>query len=227
MTTFSFSTGNPTNLTGGATASMTDLSGSFADLKTFLNGGSITDTNVSAAGLTDTSLASPTNAVWRTVLQVSAKTSGSPVITTTPCSFGANGDSVASGASGGAPQGLWIPPASADVAVANKTTRLRLRTMYTINGTAPGITITWGLYPVTAIGGAANLLTLTLGTVVAGSTVSVVTPGTNTGNVLTGTSFDFSTVAASTFHVIGIVGNGSASANSLVGTNAWLEMRHT
>lgn len=51
MTTFSYTTGNPSNLTAGSTASMNDIQGPFTDLKTFINGANITDTNVSAAGL--------------------------------------------------------------------------------------------------------------------------------------------------------------------------------
>jgi hypothetical protein len=38
MTTFSYTTGNPSNLTAGATANMNDIQGPFTDLRTFVNG---------------------------------------------------------------------------------------------------------------------------------------------------------------------------------------------
>lgn len=48
MTTFSFTSGNPSSLTAGATANMNDISGSLTDLRTFLNGGTIDSTNTTA-----------------------------------------------------------------------------------------------------------------------------------------------------------------------------------
>lgn len=229
MTTFSFSTGNPTNLTGGATASMTDISGSLTDLKTFLNAATITDTNVQAAGLTDTSLASPANVVWRTVA-AGAGGSSSIIgqITTTPAWFSAGGSTNASGASANnSPQGLWTPPPAGDINVAGKTTRLRLRVVYLVNATAPGITITWGLYPVTPSGGGASTVALTLGTVIAGSTAAVVTPAIGASGTVTGASFDLSAVSVGTNYVLGVVGSGTQAASSHVSTAATLEMRHT
>jgi hypothetical protein len=38
LTTFAFTTGNPSNLTAGATASMNDIQGPLVDLRTFVNG---------------------------------------------------------------------------------------------------------------------------------------------------------------------------------------------
>lgn len=50
MTAFSFTTGNPNNLTAGANASMNDVQGPFMDLRTFLNGANLSDTNMQNAG---------------------------------------------------------------------------------------------------------------------------------------------------------------------------------
>lgn len=223
MTAFSFSTGNPSNLTGGATASMTDISGSLTDLKTFLNGGSITDTNIQAAGLTDTSLASPTNAVWRTVFSINAVVSA---LTTTACYFQTTGGSVATGGFG-APVGLWVPITAGDVAVAGKTTRLRSRVSWATNAGAAGITLTWGLYLVNVLGGTAqNGVNLTLGSVIAGSTAAVASPSIDTVGSVTGSSFDLSTLVGSQY-VPGVVGSGSQGANSSVSFQYELQMRHT
>lgn len=50
MTNFAYTTGNPNNLTAGASASMNDIQGPFTDLRTFINGANLSDTNLQAAG---------------------------------------------------------------------------------------------------------------------------------------------------------------------------------
>lgn len=208
----SYTTGNPNNLTAGAAASMGDIQGPFTDIKTFLTDGS--------GAITDGMLTSSPLGVWRTV----ATSFGAMVaLGTTPAYFSTNG--LTTGGSLTA-MGMWSPPAAADIAVTSKTTRLRLRVPYATNATAPAITFTWGLYPVTT-GGGAGLLTLTLGTVVAGSTASVASPSANTGGVATGSSFDSSVLTAGNLYVLGVVGSGTQAANSNVGCQFNLEMRHT
>lgn len=212
-----YTTGNPANLTGGATASMNDIQGPFTDIRTFLTDGS--------AAIGDTMLTSPTNAVWRTVFQLDFR-AGITSLSTTPCYVGGTAI-VASGSPGSAISGLWSPATSADVAVVSKTTRLRIRAAWGINATGPGITITWGLYPITTLAGGINNITPTLGTVIAGSTAAVASPTAGQAGVALGTSFDFSTLSFGTDYVIGVVGSGAQAANSLVGCTAYLEMRHT
>lgn len=51
MTTFSYTSGDPGNLVGGANADMADIKGPFDDLENWLNGQNITDSNVQAAGI--------------------------------------------------------------------------------------------------------------------------------------------------------------------------------
>lgn len=46
MSSFNYSTGNPNNLVGGGAANMTDIGGSFTDLRSFINGGAMDETNV-------------------------------------------------------------------------------------------------------------------------------------------------------------------------------------
>ena len=48
MSTFSYSSGNPDNLTGGHAASMQDIKGPFIDIVTFLNG-NISDINLATS----------------------------------------------------------------------------------------------------------------------------------------------------------------------------------
>lgn len=58
MSLFNYTTGNPTNLTGGAGASMTDIQGPLVDLRTFLNGGNIDATNLAGQAVTAAKVAS-------------------------------------------------------------------------------------------------------------------------------------------------------------------------
>lgn len=80
MTTFSYSSGNPANLVGGATASMADISGPFADLVAFLNG-NIDATNIAAGGVDVAELAS-TLAAFLGVSQSGAVRRGKSIIAT-------------------------------------------------------------------------------------------------------------------------------------------------
>jgi hypothetical protein len=50
MTTFSYTTGNPSNLVGGGTASMNDIQGPFTDLRVWVNGSIDGDNLTSTAG---------------------------------------------------------------------------------------------------------------------------------------------------------------------------------
>lgn len=82
------------------------------------------------------------------------------------------------------------------------TTKMRVSAI-AITGTAPAITITLGLYPVT--GGS----TQSLGTVVSGSTVAFASPGANSNT--TGNSGDF-TVPSDGVYALGFVVSGTPSA---------------
>lgn len=60
MTTFGFTSGNPDNLVGGSSASMTDIGGSLTDLKNFLNSRNLNQDNLPVSmlqqlGLNDSS----------------------------------------------------------------------------------------------------------------------------------------------------------------------------
>lgn len=191
-------------------------------IQTFVNGQNVADTNVTPAGLTDASLASPNNVVWRPtpVLVPSFILAGTVAATYAVVTGG-----LSSGGTGTAPP-LWYPQ-SADLAVAGKTTRFRVVVGYAVNATAPGVTFTWGLYPVTAVAGGASVVSYTLGTVVVGSTVLVVTPGASGGTRSVSSGFDMSALTNGTLYVPGVVVSATTNANSHVHFNFSLEMRHT
>lgn len=216
MTTFNFTTGNPANLTGGATASMTDIGGSLTDIQTYINGGNIDTANLAASAkpvtlrgpyqpLGEASfmfIAGDTAGTWYSTLSAPVKTAN----------FTSNN---------APPQLITLP--GTDYAVSGLTTKLRVVAGTGINGAAPGINFTFGLYPVTFSGASGSSITLTLGTVVTGSTVARSTPSANTA--YQDASSDF-TVPSAGVYVLGIVTSGTMAASSSAVSTVRLEYHH-
>ena len=110
----------------------------------------------------------------------------------------------------------------ADYAVTSLNTRFRIVVTTVTNATAPGVTFTYGLYPVSASAGGASLLNVTLGTVVAGSTVARATPSASTQNIDASADFALSSTGV---YALGFVTSGATSAaNSVVAIYARLEV---
>jgi hypothetical protein len=119
--------------------------------------------------------------------------------------------------------GLAITAAGAGLAVAyldpglatanTRTNYYNISASALVNATAPTVTFTVGLYPVSAVAGAAATLSVTLGTVVAGSTVAFASPALDT--LSHATSGDFTAPAAG-FYALAVVVSGSAAASSSV-----------
>lgn len=113
----------------------------------------------------------------------------------------------------------------ADYAATPRTTRLRVRVACLTNATAPTVTTTVGLYPITATAGASTAyVQVTMGTVVSGSTVTFANPGALSRNQ--GGSGDFVAPAAG-YYALGIVVSGPPAPNSTVAINAQLQLRNT
>lgn len=139
-----------------------------------------------------------------------------PVAQTTELAEGSNG--VAGGSNGG--NGVfYLDPAD----WANgRTANLRLRCVVVTNATAPACNFTFGLYPVTALGGGAAAVNVTFGTVVSGSTALFTTPAaTSTLKVDSG---DFTAPAAGDY-AVGVVVSANAAANSSIAVRAQVERR--
>lgn len=129
-----------------------------------------------------------------------------------------------SGVSG--PVGL-IHLVGADYAVSGKTTKLRVRATLITNLTAPANTITAGLYSVTASGGGANLVGVTLGgapAAIAGSTVAFASQGASTISVASD-SGQF-TIPADGVHLLGVQLSAAAAANSFNSLHIALQLAH-
>jgi hypothetical protein len=111
---------------------------------------------------------------------------------------------------------VYIDPA--DIAYGALTTKYRVQASCLTNATAPAITFTVGLYPVSAVAGGAGAVSITLGTVATGSTVVFTTPSSSTRS--NGNSGDFAAPAAG-YYALGVVASGSQAANS----NAFISAR--
>jgi hypothetical protein len=90
--------------------------------------------------------------------------------------------------------------------------KLRLSAVALVNGTAPATTYVYGLYPVTATGGAANASNITLGTVIA-TTATITTPAANSENHQNSAKFAIPTAG---FYALGMARAGTEANNSYV-----------
>lgn len=120
---------------------------------------------------------------------------------------------------------FYFDPADWTVGSPNaRTTQMRLRAECMIGGTAPAVTLTAGLYPVTFnTAGAAAFNTATLGTVVAGSTVAFASPGANTRTQSVSTVF---TAPAAGWYAIGVAASAATAASSVSVIYAMLQQRN-
>lgn len=159
---FSFTTGNPANITGPSTASMNDIKNSFADIKTHLNG-----RNITAASF-DSDLLTP----YVTVAKLSSHViPQSDFYTSGPTFVGHQNFLVRFNvAEQNMAQIIAFDPAS--YALTGKTLRLRLLVSAVITG-AWGPTATFGLYPISSITSFPGAVSVNPGTVVSGSTVAI------------------------------------------------------
>lgn len=109
-----------------------------------------------------------------------------------------------------------------DYTVGTLTTKLLLRAEVAVNGTAPAVNYTFGLYPVT-VGGVADTLVFAPGTVVTGSTVAISAPAAN--GIATANSGDFTFPADGTY-VLVVATSGTMANNSAVSCHATLQVRN-
>lgn len=111
---------------------------------------------------------------------------------------------------------------AADYAIGSLTTKLNLRSIVSTNATASTRNFVVGLYPVT-VAGTTDILTYTLGTVVASSTATHTAPSASTNDV--GTSGDF-TIPSDGVYALGFTLSGTLANNSAVQVSAQLRVRN-
>jgi hypothetical protein len=135
------------------------------------------------------------------------------------------GTAMGTGAASGTPiVGFYLDPADYPT-VNGITTKLRISGLVATNNTAPTVSFTFGLYPLTPLAGGAGQKSWTVGTVVSGSNGGVVTtPSANTNN--NAVSSDFSIPAAGVY-AIGVALSGTTATNSFQFIKALLQYRNT
>ncbi len=112
----------------------------------------------------------------------------------------------------------------ADYSATGETQRLRLRAQFYTNATAPAITYTVGLYPISSVAGGSDQLAFTLGTVESGSTVAFATQSASTlGQNLSG---DFS-IPDDGHYALGVVSSGTQADDSEAHLVVQLQRRNT
>ena len=177
--------------------------------------------------IADTNLVSPNNVAYRTLLFAQQMISNDREAGTYLIANGFSGVSIVSGglvSGSGNPLGVlpYLYFDSSDYSVNGKTQKLRLRAQVAVNTAKPTIKFTVGLYPV-APAGAADQMTLTLGTVVGGSTVEISEPPASA--VANGVGSDFAAPSNGAY-MLGVVTSGALTNNSLVLISAQLQTRH-
>lgn len=175
---------------------------------------------VKAAGVTDTMLASPTNALYKPVAHSDTYLGGALTVNTyiildtsvafAPCSTNSS-----------TPPVIWRY-VSAEHAVAARSTKFRVRAQVVVGSTNPGaLTLTAGLYPLTISAGA-----YTLGTVVTGSTVAFSSLTTNSATPLDSGDFDATALLTNPGnYVFGVVVGGATTAAG-ISINVELQRRN-
>lgn len=213
----------PASLVAGAPENVNDLNSNLNAISTVINGG-LDNANIAAsAGIVDSKLASPNNAVYRTVLSGGIYIPGGVATGTYIPGVAALVDSVTSIQS---VADAVINIASASYAVTGKTTYMRLRVNMATNATSLSTSVVkTGLYPVSSCAGASSgVLTATLGTVVSGSQV---THGASWSSGATGdVSSDFA-LPSNGPYVVGVnIATASTPANHTSAGSWQIEVRH-
>lgn len=214
----------PASLVAGAPENVNDLNSNLNAISTVINGG-LDNANIAAsAGIVDTKLASPNNAVYRTVLAgplyiQAGKTVGTYVPDTDGGLVSASSQILYSGPA-------IINIASSSYAVAGKTTYMRLRVNMATNATSLSTSVVkTGLYPISSCGGATStVITATLGTVVSGSQV---THGASWSSGATGdVSSDFALPSNGPYMVGVDVATATVPTNHASAGSWQIEVRH-
>lgn len=190
----------------------------------------VTTAKITDANVTDAKLASPNNSSYRTLLNVSGflgvdQTADKYLLG----SGGYNDTSSAMMPSNTAntlvttahPPPPMIYFDDADYTVGGLTQKLRVRCQVSANATAPAITFTFGLYPLT-VAGSNDTVTFTLGTVVPSSTQAIATPSAST--ITSAVNSDF-TIPSDGAYALGVSTSGTIANNSAVLCSAQLQTR--
>lgn len=165
-----------------------------------------------ASGDLANSFPGPTLAAYRTIVRGTGRGQASSITGAATYYVPIAGSIAAlSGVATANPFPFYVQPT--DWAAAGYTTQLRLLVGCLVTDTAPGTTFVFGLYPVTGWASAvATQTTITLGAVVANSTVTYTTPAANSITAETASSAFPIPVAG--YYMIGVAVAGAAAVAS-------------
>ena len=171
-----------------------------------LASGAVDSTKIAAGGINDDRLASPTNATYKTLF--GPLTAVGPTTTGTFL-LGPQGTLVPTGVdTTSAAVVLYL--VEAEYHVPGLTTRLQLRATVLTNATAPGVSYTAALYPVTGVAGGAGNINYSVGGAV-GSSVGFTTPGASSRNQNSSPDFVW---PGDGYYALGVSVSGAPAANN-------------
>lgn len=192
----------------GNIASGAEVMDNFNLLRNYLNG-----------GVEDAALVSPNNSAYRTLASGFAVVSGGISAATW---WPTIGGTIAPGVSA---EVQMVPIVAAALAVAGKSTRLRMSIALACNATAIGgaATAKFGLYPISSVSGGAAAVIPVAGTVVSGSQVTVDTAWSQGSAAAAGADF---ALPADGGYGIGLAVTGTIPANVQMFGNWLLQVRN-
>lgn len=213
-------------LTANTPENIDDVQTMLNEVKAHINGANITNANLTgAAEITDVNLASPNNSTYKALTSVigmhvstAALAAGTYWITRGAGTLTASGSGVAASGAGGV-----FHLTASRFAVTGKTTKLYVDATVLTNPTAPAMTHTVGLYPVTFSAAGNNQITPTLGTVVSGSTAAIASPSASAAT--NAASGDF-TLPSDGAYILGVTTSGTLASNAAVQIVANLSVRN-
>jgi hypothetical protein len=183
----------------------------------------IDSSKITPASLTDATLASPMGSAYKNIAFISGFMSSNMAASTLYLPRGGSGSVFATGSQPSPyATGIQIPINAADIAVSNKTTRLRLMISYGTNTIAPATSFTWSLVPLT-FAGASSAMIYNAGLAVTGSPVTLTTPAASTASFVTGTDF---APPANGVYTFSVTINPAAAAGSWLDWTAYLQYHH-
>lgn len=182
---------------------------------------SVTGDRLVNSTVLDTKIASPNSAVYRTIH------SGAFWIGTGgagPFAAGSQGTALLSGLDQSTGSVVIIPWTAANYAVAGKTTKMRLMTSVGVNTVAPAANVSFGLSPVTAVGGGSSNQSATFsGTFVTGSGITINTPTVSTRYTSPSADFD---IPADGYYTFAITNSVTTAAGTRMVFTFELQIRH-
>lgn len=136
--------------------------------------------------------------------------------------IGSKGGDAPTTAGGSAGVGVfYFDPA--DHAEEGKSTKVRLALVLLVNGAAPVSDFTVALFPVTAVAGAVGVLSITPGSVIAASSVTVVAPAISAMTIAASADFD---PPAAGHYILGVNNSAVTAANSLAVCEVGIDVRN-